>query len=120
MQSKQEGKSEESFSWFLKSFKEQQQRQSKADEKPNQEQEIKMLRLIKVFEPSVEKLMEIGKDELDLSLLAITDILEKLEANGEIAFEAITKLSGNAGAPTIKERIAKITPQGQTRLDNGG
>ncbi|MDQ3180176.1 MAG: hypothetical protein M3Q33_06620, partial [Acidobacteriota bacterium] len=115
------GKPEESFNWFLKTFKEeQQQRQSKADEQPSQKQEIKMLRLIKFFEPPVEKLMEISKAELELSLLAVADILEKLEANGEIVLEVVTKSGGDANALTFKEKIAKITPKGQTRIDNGG
>lgn len=122
MQSKQEQENPESFSWFLKTFKEQQQQQqqSKVDEQPNQAQEIQILRFIKIVEPSVEKLMEIGKTELNLSVLGITEILEKLEENDEIVFEMISKSDGDANTPASKEKIAKITPQGQTRLKSGG
>lgn len=107
-----------SFNWFLKSLKEQQS-QSRSLKEPHQEQEIQLLRFIKVFEPPVEKLMEIGKAELDLSLLAVTDILEKLKANDEITFEVITK-PGGASASSFDERIVKITRAGLTRLETGG
>ena len=119
MQSKQE-ENPDRINWFLKSLKEQQQSQSKSSEQPNQEQEIQILRFIKIFNPPVEKLMEISKAELDLSLLMVTDILERLEANGEIAFQVITKSSSDANAPTFKEKIATITPKGLTRLESGG
>jgi len=119
MQSKQD-ENPERINWFLKTFKEQQQIQSKVADQPDQAHEIQILRFIKVFNPPVEKLMEISKVELNLSLLMVTDILESLEAKDEIVFEEIIKSSSNASAPTFKEKIAKITPKGLYRLESGG
>jgi hypothetical protein len=107
----------ESFYWFLKTLREEREKtgqQSSAADEPlpeavRRQKEIDLLRFIKVFTPSKDKFMEVSQPEFGLSLIEASNILEKLEKDGEITSLAI--------ANEIK---LTITDKGRARLDTGG
>ncbi len=118
MQSKQDNT--ESFNWYLKTLQEEQKRQSRSvgldEEVVDDETEINLLRFIKVFSPSVERLMEFCKTELGTSLLEVTNILDRLEKDGEIVVEDISKPSGDPPQVSVVERIVRITSKGLEKI----
>lgn len=95
----------DSFSWYLQALKEkeQQQRQQKRDPSamPDESQEIKLLRFIKVFKPTFGKLSDFVEKDLRLTLSAGAELLERLERDGQL--ESV-------------EDSLRITPKGLSRL----
>ncbi len=118
MQSKQDNA--ESFNWYLKTLQEEQKRQSRSPE-PDEEIAVSkiesdLLRFIKVFSPSVERLMEFCKTDLETSLLEATKILDKLEKEEEIVIEEISRPTGNPNNMPVVERVVKITSKGLKKI----
>lgn len=117
MQSKQDNA--ESFNWYLKTLQEEQERKrtfEKSGEVVDSEIVLNLLRFIKVFSPSVERLMEFCKTELKTSLLEATNILDRLEKDDEIVVEEISKPSGDPAHTPMVERIVRITSKGLEKI----
>jgi hypothetical protein len=117
MQSKIENP--ESFNWFLKTLQEEQKKQGVSGEQPDtldQSQIINILRFVKVFSPTIDKLMEFCKSELALSILTTTEVLDKLEKEGDIAIKAAPRPAETPSAPQITDRIVTITDEGLKKL----
>lgn len=118
MQSKQDNA--ESFNWYLKTLQAEQQKKKgdfrSVEQEFNPEIVSNLLRFIKVFSPSVERLMDFCKNELDVSLIEATTILDNLEKNEEIVVEEVSKPSADQTAAAIIERIVKITSKGLEKI----
>lgn len=82
----------DSFSWYLQALKEKEQQQKQQQQQEStsapldEKQEIKLLRYIKVFKPTLDKLGDICVKEFNLPLSVIAEILDKLERDGQIEF----------------------------------
>lgn len=109
MQSKVD-ESNESFYWYLKTIEEQEQKRTAANQ-PDNEQEINVLRFIKLFEPTVERLIGLCEKETGMSVLTVSSILERLEESEEIKYEK---------SSSSDTKIVQITKKGLERLKNGG
>ena len=109
MQSKPDEGSE-SFYWYLKTLKEQEQKRGSGNRTDN-EQEINILRFIKQLEPTVERLMEIC-EKSGISLLTASSILENLEKSKGIQFLEYTD-----SVNQTKIKVVQITENGQKRLE---
>lgn len=118
MQSKQDNA--ESFNWYLKTLQEEQQKKKSGSRSVEQEfnPEIvsNLLRFIKVFSPSVERLMDFCKNELDVSLIEATKILDDLEKEKDIIVEEISKPSNDPANVTTVERVVTITNKGLEKI----
>ena len=110
----------ESFNWYLKTLKEEQDKKRgsfrSAQEEIDPKIEVDLLRLIKFFTPSVDRFMDLCKTELDVSLIEASKILDKLQNNKEIVIEEISKPSNDAALTPVTERIIKITDEGLKKI----
>lgn len=119
MQSKTD-EANESFYWYLKTLKEQEQKRmsSKAldemsSKAPDEMLEFNILRFVKLLEPTVERLLEICEKELNISLLTASSILEKLEKSKQIQIV-------ESPDPAKTDKIVKLTENGLQTLKDGG
>lgn len=111
----------ESFNWFLKTLQEEEKKQGVSGEQPRAELdpaiEINVLRFVKVLSPTVDKLMDFAKNELNLSMLTTTLVLDELEKAGDIEIKEVLPAGDTAGGTAqATERIVRITKQGAEKL----
>lgn len=121
MQSKVDNPADiDSFSWFVKTLDEEQQKQNVSGEhladELDESQTINLLRFIKVSDPSVSSLMEFCKSELGMSVLTTTNVLDKLEKRGDITIVEVSRASEIPSRPVLVEKIVKITAKGLKKL----
>lgn len=110
----------ESFNWFLKTLQEEEKKQGISGEQPGAELDettkINLLRFIKVVRPTVGKLMDFSKGELNLSMLTTTLLLDEMEKGGDIAIEELPQPAQDSGGVHITDKIVRITDQGLAKL----